>query len=121
MSRQSFMPRQLQTIPTTPFDSAEEAWLWYAQCQLARLAGCRPRPDLAAIARPCDPDDIYRAAMGLARAGTLRPDHLRVLAEMGVRLTQADHTTPVAAPRATLWQEALDRLETVLKNKGIVA
>lgn len=121
MGRPRFHPRSLQATATEPFACAEEAWLWYAHCQMARLAGCRPRPDMGEVARPCDPDDIHRAAMTLFRRGVLAPGHLRVLAELGALLAGAQ--AAVSWPDSTdrIWREALDRLETPLRAKGIVA
>ena len=121
MGRPRFQPRRLLSCATVPFDTAEAAWLWYAHCQLARLAGCRPRPDLAEIARPCDPDDIHRAAMALFRQGTLSSGHLRVLAELGVLIAGSSATVSWTDGQDRLWHEALDRLDSCLRAKGIVA
>lgn len=121
MARPRFMPRPLLTSTTEPFRCAEEAWLWYAHCQMARLAGCRPRADMADIPRPCDPDDIHREAMRLFRSGRLSQGHLRVLAELATRLVSDGGTTPWSEGQDSLWREALDKLEISLRNKGIVA
>ena len=61
MGRARYVPRRLLVIEPEPFATAEEAWLWYAQCQMARLAGGRLRADMATVPRPCDPDDIHRS------------------------------------------------------------
>ena len=121
MARPRFMPRPLLVNATEPFTCAEEAWLWYAHCQMARLAGCRPRPDMAAIPRPCDPDDIHREVMRLFRSGRLSQGHLRVLAELATRLVGDGGAAPWSKGQDILWREALDKLETSLRNKGIVA
>lgn len=121
MGRSHFQPRALQTLETQPFVDPEEAWLWYSHCQLARLAGCRPRADMGAVARPCDPDDIHRVAMALARRGILLPPHVRVLAEVGVLLAGTASTVSLSYMQNRLWDEALKRLEPALRAKGIVA
>lgn len=121
MGRARFLPRRLATAETTPFDNAEEAWLWYAHCQLARMAGCRPRADLAATARPCDPDDIHRAAMGLYRQGRMDDAQLRVLAELGMLVAGSAATVSWTASQDRLWRQALDLLDPILRAKGIVA
>lgn len=121
MARPRFMPRPLQGAATQPFGTAEEAWLWYAHCQLARLAGCRPRPDMGAIPRPCDPDDIHREVMRLFRLNRIQTEHLRTLAELGTRLAGENAAISWSDQQDKLWCEALDRLETSLRNKGIVA
>ncbi|KAF0224110.1 MAG: hypothetical protein FD176_1508 [Rhodospirillaceae bacterium] len=121
MSRPRFMPRPLQGGATQPFSTAEEAWLWYAQCQLARLAGCRPRPDMGEVARPCDPDDIHREVMRLFRLNRLKTEHLRTLAELGTRLAGESAAISWSDSQDKLWGEALDCLEISLRIKGIVA
>lgn len=121
MARPRFMPRHLTVAETEPFSSAEEAWIWYAHCQVARLAGCRPRADMAAIARPCDPDDIYRETMRLHRLGLLESRHLRVLAQIGTRIAAANTVQAPSRGEEIIWTEALGRLETSFRSKGIVA
>lgn len=121
MGRARYVPRRLLVIEPEPFATAEEAWLWYAQCQMARLAGGRLRADMATVPRPCDPDDIHREVMRLRRRGVLLVAHLRVLAEWGSRLTAGTLAAPGPEEQESLWREALDRLETSLKSKGIVA
>jgi len=120
MGRPHFQPRPLQSLQGEPFADAEEAWMWYSYCQLARLAGCRPRAGLAAVARPCDPDDIHRVAMVLARRGILLPPHVRVLAEIGALLAGSTSSVSLPMLQNRLWIEALSRLEPALRAKGIV-
>ena len=57
----------------------------------------------------------------LARANVLRRRHLRVLDRHGRRLTPPDSRLPEEAVDAALWTEALERLATPLRHKGIVA
>lgn len=121
MGRSPFQPRTLQSLHTEPFVDAEEAWMWYSHCQLARLAGCRPRADMGDVARPCDPDDIHRVAMVLARRGILLPPHVRALAETGILLAGAAASVSLPTLQHRLWTEALQRLEPALRAKGIVA
>ena len=120
MARPRFMPRPLQGGATQPFSTAEEAWLWYAHCQLARLAGCRPRPDMGEVSRPCDPDDIHREVMRLFRLNRLQAEHLRTLAELGTRLAGENAAVTWSDSQDKLWCEALDLLEISLRIKGIV-
>ena len=100
------------------FATPEDAWVWYSQCQRARDEGARYRAGNGDVARPCAPDDIAREVRRLYRRRILRGAHLRALArfggENGVVVGDGD-----AAGR--LWREALDRLGTPLRAKGIVA
>lgn len=73
------------------------------------------------MARPCDPDDIYRAAVGLKRRRRIGGEHLSVLATFGLCGRLPDRRCRDEERPALLWDEALDRLTTVLKAKGIVA
>lgn len=107
--------------PAQPFFSAEEAWLWFWQCQIARDEGARFVADAGAVARPCDPDDLWRAALALLRRRLIDRRHLRVLAVFGRRLTRPDPRLAEEAVAARLWDDALDRLTTPLRAKGIVA
>lgn len=121
MGRPPYQPRPLQSLETEPFADSEEAWMWYSYCQLARLAGCRPRADMGGVARPCDPDDIHRAAMALAQRGILLPSHVRTLAEVGALLAGSAVSVSLPALQNQVWIEALKRLEPALRAKGIVA
>jgi len=113
--------RPLGEGEAVPFDTAEEAWLWYSSCQIARNEGVRVRADLGQVRRPCDPDDVYRAVIALYRRRRLADRHLAVLGRFGIRLAAPDPWAGDAPGEAALWAEALDRLATILKGKGIVA
>ncbi len=117
----SFGPTDGEAAAGDPFASAEEAWFWFIRCQCARLQGARFEPGRAETRRPCDPDDLYRAVMGLHRARRLGGDHLRVLGVFGLREQPPDRRRREEEHPARLWDEALDLLTTVLKAKGIVA
>ncbi|WP_299441199.1 hypothetical protein [uncultured Rhodospira sp.] len=119
--RNRHVPRPLAERPTAPFASAEEAWFWLQRARLNRAEGARLDADPLAAARPCDPDDIVRAVRRLAAADRLQRHHLRVLDRHGRRLTPPDARLPEEETDAALWDEALDRLTTPLRAKGIVA
>lgn len=121
MPRFRFVPRTPAEAPTAPFVDAEQAWFWYVRCQRARDDGVRFEDRLGAIGRPCDPDDVYRAALDLKRRRRIGARHLRVLATFGLAGRPPDRRCPDEERPARLWDEALDRLTTVLKAKGIVA
>jgi hypothetical protein len=104
-----------------PFANAEEAWFWYAQCQMARNDGARFTAGLGAVSRPCEPDDIMREVSRLYRSRRLRRSHLGVLNRFGQRMAPPDPNQLDSRTDAGLWDEALDRLTTPLKQKGIVA
>lgn len=120
MSRGRYTPKQQSRAPSVPFCSAEEAWFWFMRSQRARLEGAKMRSDEADIIRPCDPDDIYRAVMALVRAKTLGRYHLKVLASFGMSECAPDPRVREQQRAFHLWDEALDRLTTALKRKGIV-
>lgn len=115
-----FVQRPLSERASEPFASAEEAWLWFARCQLARIEGVRFTADSGDVARPCEPDDIYRAVAQLHRCGRLDSRHIAILGRFGSRLAPPDPWAGDAAGEAQLWQEALDRLASVLRAKGLV-
>jgi hypothetical protein len=101
-----------------PFTTAEEAILWYIQCQIARNDGVRYTAGLGLVPRPCSPDDIAREVLRLHRRRVLRESHLRVLGRFGTRCDGSGE--PMRRQDMELWQEALDRLVTPLRAKGII-
>lgn len=103
-----------------PFDDAQAAWFWFWQCQIAREDGARFVADAGTVARPCDPDDVSRIALTLVRRRVLDRRHLRVLAAFGRALIPPDSRLAEEACAARLWDEAMDRLTTPLRAKGII-
>lgn len=116
-----FVRKPLSDRASQPFVTAEEAWLWFSRCQLARLEGVRFTADAGDVARPCDPDDIYRAVDRLVRAGRLSPAHVSVLGRFGCRLAPPDPWAGDAAADAVCWGEAMAWLEDELRRREIVA
>ena len=101
-----------------PFATVEDAIVWYIQCQIARNDGVRFSAGLGIVPRPCAPDDIAREVLRLHRRRVLRESHLRILGRFGSRLDGRGE--PVGRQDIELWQEALDRLVTPLRAKGII-
>lgn len=120
MPRTRFIPRPYYDTPTAPFVDAEEAWFWFMRCQRAREEGARFEETPGSVTRPCDPDDLYRAAVGLLRKRQITVEHLRVLAFFGACERPPDPRCRDEERPARLWNEALDKLTTVLKKKGII-
>lgn len=120
MARDRFTPRPLGDRAPTPFPSAEDAWMWFWQCQIARDEGARFTANAGDVVRPCEPDDIYRAAARLHRGRHLGRPHVEVLGRYGRALTPPDARVPGQAGAAVLWREALAALESPLRAKGIV-
>lgn len=116
-----FVPRPLSERSAQPFASAEEAWLWFSRCQLARIEGVRFTADSGDVARPCDPDDIYRAVDRLVRCRVLTAGHVAVLGRFGCRLMPPDPWAGDTQAEAASWSEALNRLAEELRRKDIVA
>jgi hypothetical protein len=104
-----------------PFETAEEAWLWYCQSQIARLEGARFRnTSQATVPRPCDPDDIFTVVDRLYKARALSRRHLAVLGDYGLRLAPPSIDSVEERYAAHCWDEAMACLKPVLKAKGIV-
>ena len=106
--------------PATPFAKTEDVWFWYVRCQIARDAGARFVAGLSETPRPCEPDDIYRAVRRLWLTGALTRRHVRTLFDYGFRETPPDPRCREEAKARRSWEEALDRLATPLKAKGIL-
>ena len=121
MPRSRYVPRSLSQAPCVPFADAAEAWFWFVRCHRVRRDGARLTEGPAQTVRPCDPDDIYRAVNELARVGRIGPDHLQVLVRFGLRETPPDPRCPDEWRAARLWDESLDHLAAVLRQKAIVS
>ena len=120
MSKQRYVVKPRPQKHIVPFDSAEEAWFWFMRCTRARVDGARFDESATQQARPCDPDDLYRIAMGLRRRRVLTDAHLRVLADYAWREVPPDPRVREQERAVRLWDEALDRLTTPLIARGIV-
>jgi hypothetical protein len=104
-----------------PFRSAEEAWIWTMAALVARRDGARYTANKGKVGRPCDPDDVVRSLDALYRQRRIDLLHARVLRIWGERGSAPDPTRAVEYADWALWREALDRLEWLLRVKGIVA
>ena len=120
MPRMRFVPRQQNTTPPVPFASTEEAWFWFIQSNDAKAAGARVRADAGDVPRPCEPIDVLHALDRLYRQRRLARDHLFVLAHYGRRLMAPDPHRHREMRAHGLWDEALSRLDPLLRRKGIV-
>ena len=120
MTRLRRMPPPLLDIETERFATAEEAWFWSMRSQQARDDGARQERGLALFVRPCDPDDVYRAIKGLVKARAIGPRHVMVLKTYGELYRAPDKRCEEEAVPFALWDEALDRLTTVLRTKEII-
>lgn len=114
-------PPPARALETTPFRSAEEAWLWTMAALVARRDGARVRAGIGRFKRPCEPDDVVKCLDTLYRRRRVDLVHARILRIWGER--QAAPNPAFATERGDwrLWREALERLEWLLRVKGIVA
>lgn len=120
MLRQRYIPKTMSDQPVTAFESAEAAWFWFVRCQQVRREGARIEACAGSTGRPCDPDDVYRAADRLLRSGTIGSAHVRILGQYGLLQKAPDPRCDEQARAAKFWAEAIDRLSTLLREKGIV-
>lgn len=120
MPREKYVPKPIYDVPVQPFTTAQEAWFWFIRCHRLRRLGARFADGPGQVARPCDPDDIYRAVKGLARRRRIGPEHVDVLLRFGIRESPPDSRCADERRPALLWAESLDRLTTVLRSKGIL-
>jgi hypothetical protein len=113
--------RPISSAPYEQFSSAEEAWFWFLAAQKARDDGARITAGLALVPRPCEPMDILKVVERLYRQRRLVMDHILVLRHYGRRMCPPDWRRDKEVRASRLWCEALDRIELVLVEKGIVA
>ncbi|MEK7244773.1 MAG: hypothetical protein AAB223_01995 [Pseudomonadota bacterium] len=120
MPRFRFVPKPQSAAPAKPFASAEEAWFWFARAAKARRDGARFAGGPGSWQRPCDPDDIRRVLTALYRRGAVNTIHVATLARFGAAERPPDIRCEEELVFIAPWDEALDRLATPLKAKGIV-
>jgi hypothetical protein len=102
-----------------PFHSAEQAWFWTMAALVARHEG-RAR-SAAAIRRNCEPDDVIRCLDTLYRSHRITLAHARILRLWGERQTAPDPSYDSERTEWQVWHDALQRLEWLLRMKGIIA
>lgn len=112
--------RSADPFAAEPFASAEAAWFWFVQAQIARLEGARIVAGAGLVARPCEPLDVFRIVDRLYRQRRLLRDHLAVLVHYGKRLMAPDPQRSREQRAWGLWREALERIEEPMRRKGIV-
>lgn len=105
---------------TVPFTSAEEAWFWFIDAQDAKSSGARIVAGQGLYPRPCETVDILKILDRLYRSHLLMRDHLLVLRHYGRRKMPPDSERVKEVRAYRLWHEALDAMEDVLVQKGIV-
>ena len=118
--RERYTPKPIPERDCVPFATAEEAWFWFIQAQAARAEGARIVAGMSAVARPCEPLDIFRVMERLYRGRRLLMDHVLVLRYYGRRLLPPDPRSMKELRAHELWCDALKKMEDVLVSKGIV-
>lgn len=120
MASKYHLPKPQNSAPATPFTSAEEVWFWFIAAQEARNDGARFSAGAGLLSRPCEPIDILKILDRLYRNRRLLRDHLLVLRHYGRRYMAPDARRIKEVRAASLWNEAMERIESVLEDKGIV-
>lgn len=109
----------LRSTPTEPFADTQEAWIWTMQALTARREGARVAAGRGLVARPCEPDDVFRELDRLYRRRKITLEHARVLRIYGERAAAPDPKVPDEAYDSALWRGALAALHESLVVKGI--
>ncbi len=99
------------------FDSAEEAWFWYCKYEEKSFSKSNSSNK---IIRPCYLDDIYIVVSKLYLARKISERHLKTLIKYGKMQVVPDHRILEEQEEALWWDDAMDKLETILMKKGIV-
>lgn len=100
------------------FDCAEEAWFWY--CKYENKNPFKSKNSNKVIVRPCVLDDIYISVVKLYLAKKISERHIKTLVKYGRLLCPPDVRIKEEEMEALWWDDAMDKLETVLIKKGIV-
>lgn len=97
------------------FPTAEAAWLWTCAVLRAREEGRAGPPGLCSI------DAVLRGLDRLYRNRRLDLLHVRVLRRWGFRGRAPHATRPADGHDYAVWTEALQRLEWVWRQAGIIS
>ena len=100
--------------------NAEEAWFWGLNAIRARAEGENQSHGHTGPNRPCEPDDIAASVERLRRERKLDRDHVRTLVLFGLQYLPPRASEPREASDARRWDEAMDRLTTIWRRKGII-
>ena len=119
-SDNKYSPKHNPDVDYVLFENAVEAWFWFIQAQEAKNEGARFTAGLSLTPRPCEPTDILKILDRLYRNRRLERDHLLVLRHYGRRQLAPDPRRVKEVRADKLWKEALERIEAVLIQKGIV-
>ena len=117
MSVQKFPRTTPNTQEYVPFSSSESLWFWFME---ARHSGARIKRGAGGVERACEPLDIYTIVQRLYRKRMLLVEHLRVLYHYGRRQCPPDPRQKREIKAASIWREALARLEPTLEAKEIL-
>lgn len=120
VKRQRYVNRGLAEEQHNLFNTAEEAWFWFARCQRLRGDNAKNDKNSSPLSRPCEPDDIYRETLRLHRTHIIHSRHLQVLAKYGLAGCPPDSRLSDEKTALILWREALDALSVPLRKKKIV-
>lgn len=101
------------TLPI-PFATTDQCWFWVMNALRAREQGMRKEKG---VVRPCSPDDVIRCVDTLYRRRSIDLTHARVLRIWGER----GRVPLVDSGDSKVWQDAISRLDPILRAKGIVA
>lgn len=121
MSRFPAPLEAMSAARTQPFRDAEEAWIWTMSALVARREGARYSANKGAVSRPCEPDDVVKCLDTLYRQRRIDLAHARILRIWGERRTAPNPAYASERGDHRLWCEALERLEWLLRVKGIIA
>ena len=116
-----YAPRRICLEVCVPFASAEAAWFWAWPAWAAKMEGARIVAGLADVPRPCEPSDVVNAVRRLLRRGALHMNHLEALVAWGAQGQAPNYERPRERIAWSRWRDAMDALEPVLREKGIVA
>ncbi|MBD5398134.1 hypothetical protein HDR60_01345 [bacterium] len=100
------------------FECAEDAWFWY--CKYEKRNPYKSNNSNKVIVRPCMLDDIYLSVVKLYLAKKISERHLKTLIKYGRLQCPPDSRIKDEEMEALWWDDAIDKLETVLRKKGIV-
>ncbi len=100
------------------FENAEEAWFWY--CRYDERNGFKLNNSSNRIIRVCNLDDIYLVVSKLYLAKKISERHLKTLIKYGRMQIVPDERIEEEKDEALWWSDAMDKIEIILKNKGIV-
>ena len=104
----------------TPFNSADEAWIWAVKGMRSRLEGANVKKRMADITKPCEATYIILCAQALRHEGKISGTELKIMLLYGGYSVAPSMLGSNHAAAVPLWRRGIDALAEKMEQKRII-